>query len=398
MSDEHGMGADAKGRARDTVVAARDALVELSHRVHERPELAFEEFDASALIVDVLRARGLAVEAPFVELATAFRGRLGGGPLHIAVCAEYDALPEVGHACGHNLIAAAAVGAAIGLAPLVDELGITLHVLGTPAEEIGNGGGKVLMVERGVFDDVHAVLMVHPGAEDILANPFYAVSMFDVRYLGKESHAAMYPELGINAADAFTIAQTALGVMRQQLPATVRVHGVITNGGAAANVIPGETRARYMVRAPSLEELDAARQRVMRCFEAGAVGTGATLEIIGGDKPYAEVRHDHALGSAFAQNWRALGRGSFPQKERRAGASTDLGNVSRVVRSIHPLLAVGAPDGVVNHQPAFAAFCATPTADSVMVDAAIALAWTAIDAATNTELRASLLRREGMGG
>jgi len=378
-------------RARDAINAAREVVGDVSQQIHARPELAFEEVLASTLLVDVLWHQRFRVEAPFVELETAFRARAGDGPLHVALIAEYDALPEIGHACGHNLIAGAALGAAIGLRPLVDDLGITLDVIGTPAEEVGNAGGKVLMVERGVFDDVHAALMVHPGSEDVLASPFYAVSMFDVRYTGRESHAAMYPELGINAADAFTIAQTALGLMRQQLPATVRVHGVITNGGAAANVIPGETSGRYMVRAPTLEELADARERILRCFEAGAVGTGASLEIIGGDKPYAEVRHHAGLGTAFAESWSALGHRFPAATVRRAGASTDMGNVSRVVPSIHPLLAVGAPEGVVNHQPAFAAFCATPTAAAVMVDAAIALAWTVIDAAIKPEIRNELL-------
>ena len=393
VSDAAGRSPAPKKQAREGVLAAREAIVDLSHRVHERPELGFQEFRASALIANTLRDLGLEVQAPFAKLETAFEGRAGSGPLHVALLAEYDALPQIGHACGHNLIAGAAVGAAAGLLPLLDELGVTLHVIGTPGEEIGNAGGKVLMLERGVFDAIHAVLMVHPGAEDILANPYYALSMFDVRYIGRESHAAMYPELGINAADALTIAQTALGLLRQQLPGTVRAHGVITNGGAAPNVIPAETSARYMVRAPSLEELDAVRERVRRCFEAGAVGTGASLEIIGGDKPYAEVHHDKVLAGAFAENWRALGRGFPPASaERRPGASTDLGNVSRVVPSIHPLLAVGAPEGVVNHQPAFAAFCATPKADEVMVDAAVALAWTAIDTATRPEITDYLLR------
>jgi amidohydrolase len=322
-----------KEDAREFVLEVRETIVDLSHRVHERPELAFQEFRASARIANTLRDLGVSVQAPIAKLETAFEARAGSGPLHVALLAEYDALPQIGHACGHNLIAGAAVGAAVGLLPLVDELGVTLHVIGTPGEEIGNAGGKVLMVERGVFDPIHAVLMMHPGAEDILANPYYAVAMFDVRYVGRESHAAMYPELGINAADALTIAQTALGLMRQQLPATVRVHGVITNGGAAPNVIPGKASARYMVRAPSLEELDAVRERVLRCFQAGAVGSGASLEIIGGDKPYAEVRHDEVLGNAFAQNWRAVGRGFAESGERRPGASTDLGNVSRLVPS-----------------------------------------------------------------
>jgi metal-dependent amidase/aminoacylase/carboxypeptidase family protein len=215
--------------------------------------------------------------------------------------------------------------------------------------------------------------------------------MFDVRYVGRESHAAMYPELGVNSADAFTIAQVALGLLRQQLPPTIRAHGIITNGGEAANVIPGHTQGRFMVRAPTLEALSDARTKILACFEAGAVGSGARLEVIGGGQPYAEVKHDPVLGAAFAGNWRALGHSFAPETDRRAGASTDLGNVSRVVPSIHPLLAVGAPEGVVNHQPAFADSCATPAAHAVMVDAAIALAWTAIDAAANDEVRTYLL-------
>jgi amidohydrolase len=373
------------------VLGARDELIDLSRRIHDRPELAFHEVEAARLIVSVLENHGLPVAAPFAGLDTAFDARAGDGAMQVALLAEYDALPTIGHACGHNLIAAASVGAAIAVAPIVADLDLTLRVIGTPGEEIGDGGGKVIMVERGVFDDIHAVLMIHPGAEDVLANPFYAISTFEVRYTGKESHAAMYPELGVNAADAFTIAQTAIGLMRQQLPTTVRVHGVVTHGGAAPNVIPGETRGRYMVRAPSLEELSDARERILPCFDAGAVGSGASLEVIGGDKPYAEVRHDSVLGDAFAENWRLIGR-SFPApRERRAGASTDLGNVSRVVPSIHPLISVGSPPGVVNHQPAFAEVCVTSQAHDVMIDAAVALAWTAIDAAIDERTRQYLV-------
>src|SRR5688572_33064636 len=216
---------DAKAVARDAVLAADDRLVDLSHRIHAHPELAFDEVQSSAWCADVLDSAGLAVERGVCDLPTAFVATAGSGPLVLSICAEYDALPGIGHACGHNVIAASAVGAALALAPLADDLGITVKVMGTPAEE--GGGGKILMLERGAFDGVHAAMMVHPAPTELDHMPCLAVAHVDVHYTGKEAHASAFPELGINAADALTVAQTAIGLLRQHIPREARIHGIV---------------------------------------------------------------------------------------------------------------------------------------------------------------------------
>ncbi len=332
------------------------------------------------------------VQTGVCDLPTAFRARRGSGPLHIAICAEYDALPGIGHACGHNVIAAMAVGAGIAAASLADDLGLTVSVLGTPAEEVGDAGGKILMLERGAFDGVHAAMMVHPTPVDAVAPKGLAASAFFVRYTGRESHAAAFPELGINALDALTLAQTALGLLRQHVSTTARIHGIITKGGDAPNIVPAHTEGRFIVRSETIEELEALRAKVYRCFEAGALATGATLEIVGGSKPYAQLRHDRQLAAAYQRNAQELGR-QFPDVEAlldKAAASTDMGNVSLALPSIHPFIGIDSFPAV-NHQPDFAACCARPAADQAVYDGAVAMAWTVIDAATDPELRERLI-------
>jgi amidohydrolase len=244
---------DAKAAARQTVDQHGDQLVALSHRVHAHPELKFEETQSSAWTAGVLSDAGLPVDFGVYELDTAFTCRVGSGPLHLAICAEYDALPGIGHACGHNIIAATAVGAGMALAPLVDDLDMTVTVIGTPAEE--GGGGKVYLLERGAFEGVHASMMVHPAPLEDVRPRVSAVSHFRVRYTGRESHAAAAPELGINAGDAFTVAQTAIGLLRQHLRPGNQVHGVITHAGDVPNVIPAHAEGVWMTRARTLDEL-----------------------------------------------------------------------------------------------------------------------------------------------
>ncbi|GIX47568.1 MAG: peptidase M20 [Candidatus Tectimicrobiota bacterium] len=382
---------DAKAAARERLFVLQDTLIALSHRIHAHPELGFEEVNACTWLAEALSAAGFAVETGIAELPTAFAARAGSGPLHVAICAEYDALPGIGHACGHNLIAAAAVGAGAALAQVADEVGLTVRVIGTPAEEVGDAGGKILLLERGAFAGVHAAMMVHPAPHDVVTPPILAAALFDVHYTGKEAHAAAYPERGINAADALTVAQVAIGLLRQHLRASDRIHGIVTRGGDAPNVIPAHTSARYMVRAQTLAELEALRPRVYRCFEAGALATGATLEIKGGSKPYAEMRHDAEIASLYRRNAERLGRRFDAGSAPRAAASTDMGNVSLALPAIHPLIGIDSWPAV-NHQPEFAAHCVSAAADKALLDGALALAWTAIDLATEPALRQRLLR------
>ena len=371
-----------KSAAQAACAAVRGELVALSHRIHAHPELAFEEERAASWIGAMLDAQGFAVERGVCDTPTAFIARAGSGPLHVAICAEYDALPAIGHACGHNIIAASSAGAGIALKRVADDAGLTISVIGTPAEERGNDSGKIRLLERGAFDGMDMAMMVHPAPIDAVAPKLIAASMFEVLYSGKEAHASAFPELGINAADALTIAQTAIGLLRQHILQTDRIHGIVTNGGAAPNIVPAHTSARYIIRSEVLEDLARLREKVVRCFEAGAIGSGSTVTMVGGDKPYAEVRHDPGIAEFYRRNAEAVGRrfpGRTPESDRFA-ASTDMGNISRAVPSIHPFIGIDSLPAV-NHQPEFAAHCITAAADQAIIDAAVAMAWTAIDVA-----------------
>ncbi|HTW22086.1 MAG TPA: M20 family metallopeptidase [Candidatus Baltobacteraceae bacterium] len=383
---------DAKSAARERFETSREGLIGLSHRIHAHPELGFEEEKSSAWLCEALADAGFSVDKGICDLPTAFRARAGSGPLHIGICAEYDSLPGIGHACGHNIIAASAVGAAIAAAKVADDVGLTISVIGTPAEEVGNAGGKILLLERGGFKGIHASMMVHPAPFDMLRSKIIAASMFEVHYTGKESHASAFPELGVNAADALTIAQTALGLLRQHIRATDRFHGIVTNGGAAPNVVPAHTSAKYIVRSETLAQLAELRPKVYKCFEAGALATGSKLSITGGDKPYAEMLHDGDIASFYRANSEALGR-PFPnlgEWETRPTGSTDMGNVSLAMPSIHPMIGINSLPAV-NHQPEFTAHCVSPDADKAMIDGALAMAWTCIDLATAPAVRSRLM-------
>ncbi|MFZ0890620.1 MAG: M20 family metallopeptidase [Candidatus Binataceae bacterium] len=381
---------DVKTRAREVCEGVGDKLIALSHRIHAHPELGFEERQAARWLCEALADAGFAVEAPLCDLETAFVARAGSGPLHVAICAEYDCLPGIGHACGHNIIAAMALGAGIAAARIADEVGLRLSVIGTPAEEVGNNGGKILLLERGAFAGVHAAMMVHPAPIDMLKPAMIANSTFDVLYTGKEAHASGFPELGINAADALTVAQTAIGLLRQHMRPTDRVHGIVTKGGDAPNIVPAHTAAKFMVRAETLRDLDDIRGKVFRCFEAGALATGAKLEIVGGDKPYAEMVYDGDISELYRRNAERLGRGFIELPgTQRAAASTDMGNVSLAIPAIHPLIGIASLPAV-NHQPEFTAQCVTSAADKAVLDGSIAMAWTLIDMAQDSRLCARL--------
>src|SRR5262249_10105092 len=239
---------DAKAAARERFETVRDGMIALSHRIHAHPELGYEEEKSSAWLAETLSDAGFAVEKGICDLPTAFIARAGAGPLHLAICAEYDCLPGIGHACGHNIIAASAVGAGIAAARVADEAGLTVSVIGTPAEEVGDAGGKILLLERGAFAGAHLAMMVHPAPWDVVMPKIIAASMFEVEYTGKEAHASDFPELGINASDALTIAQTAIGLLRQHIRPADRIHGITTHGGDAPNIVPARTRAKYIVR------------------------------------------------------------------------------------------------------------------------------------------------------
>jgi len=377
---------DHKQNVIDRVNEVSKVLLTLSHKIHANPEIAWHEFESSDAVSKTLSDHGFEVVEQVAGLPTAFRAEYGSGDLTVALCAEYDALPGLGHACGHNIIASSSVGAAIALAAVADELKIKVVVLGTPAEE--GGGGKIIMLERGAFDGIDIAALVHPGPVDVaFAEPF-AVRHIAVKYSGKASHAAAYPEQGINAADAFTIAQVAIGLLRQQLPSTVRVHGVMTRGGEAPNAIPEVTEGRWYVRATSTKLMEETFLRIAKCFEAGAIATGCSLEIHDESQPYSEFTNHSNLNEIYKSNAQSIGR-VFDDNDPRIKmnrASTDLGNISKVIASIHPYIGVNS-GAAVNHQREFAAACITKDADQAVVDAAKAMAMTLVEIASDPALR-----------
>ncbi len=372
------MNADALAeRVRAVVERSRDDLVRVSHDLHAHPEIRWEEHRSAALLCAEAERAGFSVEREAGGLTTAFLARRGAGAVTVGVFAEYDALPGLGHACGHNVIAAAALGAATALAEVADELGLTVVLVGSPAEE--GGGGKILLQEAGVLDDLDLALMVHPGPDDVIAAVPRAVAHADVHYEGIGAHAAAYPEEGVNAADAFTVAQIAIGLLRQQLPDHARVHGIVTEAGTAPNAIPERASGHWYVRAADLSELDVLVRRVHACFAAGALATGCTLSFRETSPRYSQFRTDPALSAAFAR--RAAARGRTMAEGGPAGmhtASTDMGNVSLRTRAIHPYLSIDS-GGVSNHQAAFHDAAATPAADRTIVDGAIILAQAVVD-------------------
>ncbi|OZC79974.1 peptidase M20 [Rhodococcus sp. 15-1154-1] len=369
---------------------AAPELLALSHSIHSEPELAFEEHRSVAKLTDLLAAHDFEIERGVADLPTAFTATFGSGDLVIGICAEYDALPEIGHACGHNIIAAAAAGAAVALAPLADSLGITVRLLGTPAEE--SGGGKVLMLERGVFDGVGAALMVHPGPFDIVGATSLALSDVAVTYTGRAAHASAAPEWGINAGDAVTVAQVAVGLLRQHLSPGQQLHGIVGDGGLAPNIVPGHAELLYYLRATSSESLAALTRKAFGCFEAGAVATGCTHEIRTVSPTYEELTPDPWLVAQFRREAEAIGRSPLaPELEGfRPLGSTDMGNVTNVLPGIHPVIGLNSA-GAVTHQPEFAAACITESADTAVLDGARLLARTAMRAAQDPAVRDRLL-------
>jgi amidohydrolase len=382
--------AAAKRRACAAVDAVAGDLVAISHELHRHPELGYHEQHAARLLADRLERGGLAVERHAYGLPTAFAGRAGtaSGP-EVVICCEYDAIAGMGHACGHNVVSAAGLGAGLALAALAGPLGGRVTVLGTPAEE--GGGGKILLADRGAFAGAAAAMLVHPASEETVLPHINAASTLRITMTGRAAHASMYPEAGVNALDALVLGYLGLATLRQHLVPTDKVHGIITDGGSAPGVVPARAAGRFLVRSANRASLARLRQRVLATFRAGALAAGARLVARWPWPEYAEMRHSLPLAHAFEANLRALGRHPVPPSRipvSRA-ASTDLGNVSHLVPAIHPKLAI-SPPGVVPHSPAFAARAVGPAADRAVVDGAKAMAMTAIDIWQRPDLRAAM--------
>ena len=377
MSDTN----DAKERARLGVADAADELIGVSRRIHANPELAMQEHQAAALLSDRLAAHGFRVERGVSWLRTAFSATWGEGPVTIAYLLEYDSLPEMGHACGHNLIATAGLGAAYGLKAALSPSEVRLVVLGTPAEE--GGGGKILLLEAGAFEGVDVALMAHPAPADIAMPPMYGVYDVEVEYHGRSAHASFAPEMGINALDGLVTAYQALAQLRQHIRRDARIHGIITNGGAAPNVVPDRAVGRFLVRALRPAYLEELREKVQRCFEAGAAASGATVDVRWGPFPYAPMRNNTALAASYQANAESLGR-TFVDIRLDSTGSSDMGNISQAMPSIHPMFGIGAM--AFNHTPAFTDVCATEAAHASMVQVAQALAMTGVEVVLDPDL------------
>jgi len=366
---------------KDDVAVAVDRLADdlerLSRRIHDNPELGYQEVKAAAWLAEFLGAQGFKVERGVAGVDTAFRATLDGGEgATVAILCEYDALPAIGHACGHNVIAAAGAGAGAGLAAVRDRLprGRVL-VIGTPAEE--GGGGKIRLIRGGVFAGVDAAMMCHGWDRWVAHQDLLGIVRVGFEFTGKAAHASADPWEGINALDAVIQTFNNVSMLRQQVRPEARIHGIVTSGGAAPNIIPESAAATFYVRAASLDYMWALQKRVIACAEGAARATGCALKVTERDDAYEPMRRNAALLEAWRGNLRRLGVTEAPEPKDRLGSS-DVGNVSQVVPTIQPLMKI-APDGTPIHSRAFEAAAVSPLAREGMVTAAKAMALTALD-------------------
>ncbi|MFC1900476.1 M20 family metallopeptidase [Chloroflexota bacterium] len=364
------------------IQSRRGQLNDISLKIHANPELGFKEVKAAELLSGYLEENGFSLERGICELPTAFRASYGTGKPRIAVMAEYDALPDIGHACGHNIIATSAIGAAVASKIAIDRFGGTIVVIGTPAEELY--GGKAIMAEKGAFSDLDIAMIIHPGGHDTATTNSLACQTLDVEFFGKSAHAAASPEEGINALEAMILSFNAINSLRQHIRDTARVHGIITDGGEAANVVPAHSAGNFIVRARENDYLEELKEKVINCFAGAATATGARLEYKFDKVRYAPMLNNMALAGLFTGNMQALGRNITLSGTDKAFGSTDMGNVSQLVPSIHANIAITAED-VQLHTSQFAEAAASENGLKGIIDASGALAMTVIDIISNPE-------------
>jgi amidohydrolase len=366
---------DAKTQATAEIDKRANELRDIALRIHANPELAFQEFQAAGWLTEYLGQNGFTVQRDIHDMPTAFEASYGSGRPAIAFLAEYDALPDIGHACGHNLIATASVGAALGVKKVIDRLGGSVLVIGTPAEEVH--GGKALMADRGAFRGLDAAMLVHPDNADTATAYALACQGIDVEFIGKPAHAAARPDAGINALEAMLISFAAINSLRQHIRSTARIHGIITDGGQAANIVPEHSAGSFLVRARDDAYLNELKEKVLNCFVAGATATGAELKYKWDEAKYATMRNNLQMARLFQQNMQKLGRNPLLTEEGDAFGSTDMGNVSHLVPAIHPYVAIG--QGASIHTREFATASASEEGMKGMLDSAKAMAMTAVD-------------------
>ena len=365
-----------------------DTLLSTSHAIHAQPELAFKEFFACETLTQVLEEHDINADKAVYSLETSFEATLNASEetATAAILAEYDALPGIGHACGHNIIATSALGATLGLQAVADQLPGKIRLIGTPAEE--KGGGKELMARNGAFDGVDAAMMIHPAGTNLASMPCICVAEVEVVYHGKSSHASAMPHKGINALDGLLLAYQAISNLRQHIRSTERIHGIITEGGAAPNIVPDHAVGQFYVRAADERELALLKPRVQACFEAGAKGSGSEVDVNWANVDYLDLNTNWPLANNFQEHAESLGREFIPYEQAVGfgAGSTDMGNVSHRIPSIHPMLAV-APPNVVIHNPEFTKWAASEKGDAAVLDGAKALALTVADYLTSSDLQ-----------
>mgnify|MGYP001223591591 FL=1 len=368
---------------KEKVKASLDKLIpsleEVSDWMYENPELGFEEYKTSEHLINYMRSNGLEVKTPVGGLDTAFSSSIGSsGPL-VVLCVEYDALPEIGHACGHNIIATSSIGAGIALKEIAEDLKIRVKILGTPAEE--GGGGKIVLLDEGEFEDASCSMMIHPAPYNVANPTLTTIQQYKVEFFGKDAHAAGAPEEGVNALDAQIQLFVNVSTFRQQLPRTNRMHGVIVDGGFKPNIIPSYTSSEWYLRALNGEDLDVLQKKFMNFVEAAALSTGCTFKTQSPDYRYSEVLNNKVMYDLFIENSKDVGREMLYEDSSLQGlGSTDMGNVSLAVPSIHPMLSIDSGKAV-NHQPEFAAATITKGGHKAIFDGAYSMAATIVDLA-----------------
>jgi amidohydrolase len=360
-------------------------LIAVSREIYDHPELKFEEFRASKLLAGKLQEAGFTVDLGVADLETAIHAvhpKVNDGPT-VAILGEYDALPEIGHACGHNLIAAAGLGAALAVGAVKKDLPGKLIFFGTPGEE--GGGGKVKMVDAGLFEEIDAAMMFHPSSHTVVDRGSLAITEVKIEFIGKASHASGSPEKGINALDAVIQTFNGINALRQHIEDGARIHGIITDGGAKPNIVPEHAAANFYVRAPGNAYRDELLEKLRRCAEGAALATGAKMafNIVG--HSYKAMKPNRAMGDAFVRNLESLGEPLNPPPAGSGQGSTDMGDVSQAVPSIHAYIQI-CGDEVAGHSREFAEASASKRGEEVILIAAKAMAMTAIDLFTDPDL------------
>ncbi len=382
---------EAKDRVAADVLARADRLVAVSHDIHAHPELNYEEVFAHDLLCSVLEEADLPVVRQAYGVDTAFEVAVGDEGPEILVLLEYDALPGIGHGCGHNVIASAGLGAGLAAASLARELGGRLRILGTPAEE--GGGGKIALARQGAFSSGTAAMMIHPADADLLRMDSLAIHTVDVVYHGQEAHASAAPWMGRNALDAAVLGYVNVAALRQHIRPDERIHGIFTDAGEKPNIVPRRAAATWYVRSPTISSLQPLKQRVMACLEGAASACGCQMDSTWDGHTYAEVRDNERLATAYATNMAELGRTVVDPRVtgRPVLGSTDMGNVSYLMPSIHPMVQV-APSGVAIHTREFAEHAGADGGDRAVIDGARAMAMTVVDLWLDEGLREQVAR------